>query len=164
MSQPEIKNEVMTAETEEVPEPEQVPETKKRKYQKLIPAKTKEIGSPKPPKVPKEKKVKPPKEKKAKVAKVYECQVCTRKFERYCSFYSHVKQQHNDPSVPCPHCDKLFSSYALRNSHFFRVMNANRAEKLIDSITKSDTIELESYEQLSEAEGDEAPQEEIVSS
>ena len=169
MSQPEMKNEDMT--TEPVPDlvfetGEVVPESKKRKYKKLIPAKAKkETGSPKPPKIPK---VKPPKIPKVKVAKVYECQLCTRKFDKYASFYSHVKQRHNDPSVPCPHCDKLFASYALRNSHFFRVMNANRVEKLLDSIPKRDTVKLQQpyeYEYDTAGEGDdESPQEETVSS
>jgi len=66
------------------------------------------------------------KEKKLKVTKVYECQMCNRKFVFYASFYSHVKQQHKDPAVPCPNCTELFASYALRNSHFFRVNEYQR--------------------------------------
>jgi hypothetical protein len=46
--------------------------------------------------------------------------------------------KHSDPSIPCPHCTQLFSSYALRNSHFFRVMQAKDEDAIVQETNDSE--------------------------
>lgn len=50
----------------------------------------------------------------------YECNKCNKTFKVYATWYSHMRQKHREPSIPCTHCPERFKTVALRNAHYYR--------------------------------------------
>lgn len=54
------------------------------------------------------------------------CSICDRDFSVYKTWYSHQKQIHGKPYIPCRHCTELFKTIGLRNAHYYRSVFGTR--------------------------------------
>lgn len=54
------------------------------------------------------------------------CDKCNQTFRIYGTWYSHMKQKHNDAYIKCFHCKQLFKTVALRNAHYYRIASMPR--------------------------------------
>lgn len=61
-----------------------------------------------------------PKEQKRRDHRTLSCNICNKTFKVYGTWYSHQKQKHEEPNIPCKKCGQKFKTFALRNTHAYK--------------------------------------------